>query len=333
MQTKTIAVTGATGFVGRYVVRELLKRGYAVRALVRDAAKARAVFGSPLPQGLASVYGDVCDPRALGELVRGCDAVIHLVGIIGEERGDAPDHPQTFERMHVTATRAVLEACRAAGVRRYLHMSALGVGPEGRTRYQQTKWEAEGLVRRSGLDWTVFRPSIIHGPDGMFVQLQAELCSGETAPWFFIPYFAGRRVDHAAPGGIVTYVPAKVQPVAAEDVAYAFAQALETPASIGEVYNLVGSETLDFREMAEFFRDTIPGTKKNMSTWYVPGEHAAVLARVACKVGLGPLLPFNEGQAIMATEDNTADPTKARIDLGLQPRPFRQTVREYAHLV
>jgi NADH dehydrogenase len=330
---RTVAVTGCTGFVGRHVVRELLGRGYQVRGLIRDAERARGVFGARPPEGLATVVGDVCDGQALDALVRGCDAVIHLVGIIREVRGEAADLPQTFERMHVRATKAIVDACARAGVRRYLHMSALTVGPEGKSRYQKTKWEAEQIVRRTELDWTIFRPGIIHGPDGEFMQTMAELASGEAPPYLFIPYFARARVDHRVVIGAVTYEPAMAQPVAVEDVAFAFAQAIETPGAIGEIYNLVGSERLDWREMVEFIRDTIPGTKKGLGVWYVPGNHAATLARVADRIGLGSLLPFDEGQALMATDDTVADPTKARVDLGLEPKGFRETVRGYAGMV
>jgi NADH dehydrogenase len=329
-QSKTIAVTGCTGFVGRHLVGELLSRGHRVRGLIRDSRTARAVFGATPPEGLSTIAGDVCDAHALDALVRGCDAAVHLVGIIREERGESLDRPQSFQRVHVQATRTIVGACRDAGVARYLHMSALNVGPEGRSAYQKTKWEAEGLVRRSGLDWTIFRPGIIHGPDGEFMRIMAELCSGEFPPYLFIPYFARSRVDRRVIAGAVTYEPAMTQPVAVEDVALGFANALETTRAVGEVYNLVGPEALDWRELAEFLRDTLHGTKKSLGVWHVPGEHAAAIARFASTIGLGKLLPFDEGQALMATEDTTADPTKARADLNLNPRPFKKTVEAYA---
>lgn len=326
----TIAVTGCTGFVGRYVTRELLKRGYQVRGLARDVSKAREVFGSPLPSGLSIVTGDCCDARVLSDLVRGCTAVVHLIGIIREDRGEDLARPQSFERMHVQATRAILEATNGAGIKRYVHMSALSVGPEGRSKYQKTKWEAEVSVRRSGLDWTIFRPSLIHGPDGEFVQMMTELCSGEMPPYFFIPYFAKGVVDHRVPGGPVSYEPAMVQPIAVEDVAFAFAQALEKPDSIGEVYNLAGPDALNWRELSELFRDSLHGTNKRLSTWYVPGEHAAVAAKVAGMVGLGKMLPFDEGQALMAMDDTSADITKARVELGVDPKPLRASIEAYS---
>ena len=323
-----IAVTGGTGFIGRRIVRELLKRGHSVRLLVRDHAKLRQAFGSPLPDGLSSVQGDVCDARALGELLRGVTACVHLVGIIREVRGEGL--PQTFERMHVRATQAIVDACKAAGVSRYVHMSALGVGPDGKSPYQQTKWQAELIVRRSGLDWTIFRPGLVHGADGEFVQMMNKLCGGEMPPYVFIPYFARTKIDTTVPAGAISFEPALVQPVAVEDVAEAFAEALARPQTIGEIYNLVGPEKLNWQELSEFFRDTLPGGNPRMGVWYVPGAHAAIIAQAAGKIGLGGLLPFDQGQALMATEDSIADPTKATLDLGITPRPFRATVRRYA---
>lgn len=345
-QSMTVAVTGASGFVGRSVVGEMLARGWRVRGLARslkdvkafdqrareiagEVAKARGLPGGGQVDWFA---GDACDAGSLDLLCRGAGAVVHLVGIIREVRG-GNGQPQTFERMHVKATQAAIEAAKRAGVRRYVQMSALGVGAEGRSQYQKTKWAAEQAVRRSGLDWTIFRPSLIHGQDSEFIAMLTEIASGEKPPFFFIPYFVRAEEDRRVPMRFGDWEPAKVQPVAIEDVAYAFAESLVRPESIGEVYNLTGSEVLDWRSLSETIRDVVPGTNKKMGTWFVPGEHAAMAAKAAAAVGLGGLLPFDEGQALMAIEDSAADWTKAKNDLGLTPRPFTESLREYAQKV
>src|SRR5260370_171617 len=156
-----VFITGARGFVGGGVVQALRADGHVVRCLVRRGSE-------PLLKGLGAVErveGDVLIRRTLDVAVAGCDAVIHLVGIIRER----PALAETFERLHVDATLNVLAAASGAGVRRVLHMSALGTRPGARARYHQTKWRAEEAVRSSGLDWTIFRPSIVYGHGDGFV--------------------------------------------------------------------------------------------------------------------------------------------------------------------
>src|SRR5207245_9806037 len=150
-----IAVTGATGFVGRHVAATLTGRGHRVRALVRRLGPARLLVG-PAP-GL--VPGDLAYAATLAALVRSSDAVIHLVGIIVE------GGPATFDAVHVEGTRRVLAAARAAGVRRAVHMSALGARDEpGAIPYHRTKRRAEHLARVSGLCHAIFRPQLVCGP-------------------------------------------------------------------------------------------------------------------------------------------------------------------------
>src|SRR5260370_14912176 len=150
-----VFITGARGFVGGGVVQALRADGHVVRCLVRRGSE-------PLLKGLGAVErveGDVLIRRTLDVAVAGCDAVIHLVGIIRER----PALAETFERLHVDATLNVLAAASGAGVRRVLHMSALGTRPGARARYHQTKWRAEEAVRESGTAWTIFRPSVVFG--------------------------------------------------------------------------------------------------------------------------------------------------------------------------
>ncbi len=342
-QSKTVAVTGASGFVGRSVVGEMIARGWRVRGLARDLANVKELDARAreiatevgAARGLSGggqvdwFAGDACDAAALDQVCRGANVVVHLVGIIREVRGES-GRPQTFERLHVRATQSAIDAAKRAGISRYVQMSALGVGAEGRSKYQQTKWAAEQAVRRSGLEWTIFRPALIHGRDSEFVGMLTEIASGEKAPFFFIPYFVRAEEDRRVPMRFGNWEPAKVQPVAVEDVAYAFAEALVRPQSIGEVYNLAGPDVLDWRSLSEAIRDDVPGTNKKMGTWFIPGEHAAMAAKAAAAVGLGGFLPFDEGQALMAIEDSTADYGKATKDLDFTPRPFTEALRGYA---
>ena len=137
----TVLLTGATGYVGGYVLDALLERGHSVRALVRSGGDALAAR-----DGVDVRHGDVTDAASLEGAFDGADAVIHLVGIIDE----SPSKGVTFERIHVGGTRRVVEAAQAAGVTRFVHMSANGARPDGPSAYQRTKWKAEEIVRAAG---------------------------------------------------------------------------------------------------------------------------------------------------------------------------------------
>src|SRR2546423_1581472 len=161
-----VALTGGTGFVGRHVAATLGARGHRVRVLAREPARARFLSEQPVE----IVAGGLTDRAALNRLAGGADAVIHLVGIIVEQSA------QTFTAVHVAGTEALLAAARQAGVRRFVHMSAVGARDEpGATSYHRTKRRAEQLVRDSGLSHAIFRPSIINGPESAPIQLLARL--------------------------------------------------------------------------------------------------------------------------------------------------------------
>ncbi len=320
---KTVAVTGAAGFVGRQVVTHLLSRGYHVRALVRDRNSARDKLPSGDPR-VTIVAGDAADSAVAGELLQGAQACIHLIGIIRETAGSK------FVKAHVRTTEALVAAARNAGCNRFLQMSALGVGHDGNTEYRRTKWDAEQIVRKSGLDWTIFRPSMIHGAGGEFIQTAVGWATGKTQPWFFLPFFTRREEHPTCPGGTAPEIEPVIAPVAVEDVAAAFVSAMTRRETVGEIYNLVGSETLSWPQMLLTIRDGVPGAKKNMVAWGIPGDLAALQAKGAKAIGLGWALPFDEGMAKMGMEDATASMEKARTDLGLEFRPFTESFGTYA---
>ena len=221
-----VLVTGGTGFVGRQVLRHLTQAGHSVRVLVRrpESSAARTVAQEA---GVGLVQGDVLDPVGMGRALQGMEAVVHLVGIIAEAGR------QTFDAVHVKATGHVVAAARSAGVVRLVHMSALGTRPGAASRYHQTKWAAEQMVRRSGLAWTVFRPSMIYGPQDAFVNLFARM-----SRWSPVLPVIG-------PGT------ARMQPVTVESVARAFAGALAEPRSVGQALDLCGPQRLTLPQVLD----------------------------------------------------------------------------------
>jgi len=314
-------VSGATGFVGRSVVRALLERGWSVRALVRDPTKARAAL--PVHDALTLVEGDVLAPGVAAELVRGASAAVNCIGIIRERPGG-----ETFRRLHVQATRALCEAASGASVRRFVQISALGVHDEGVAEYQRSKAEGERIVRASGLAWTILRPGMIHGPAGELTRLARAWASGRAAPFVFMPYFT-RIVPGSSPLR-PKFESARLQPVWVEDVARAVCESLEREEAEGEVYNLTGPETVTWPELLEFVRNRVPDAKPGQRAVGLPAPLAAAKARALGALGLGQLLPFDAGMALMAQDDSVAAPHKARTHLGLEPTPFREAFAGYA---
>lgn len=316
-----MAVTGATGFVGRSIVRELLVRGWSVRALARSESKARQVL--PQGAGLSVVQGGVLERDVLTELMDGVDACVHLVGIIREAGGQ-----QTFENMHAEATRRVVRAGeQASGVGsdkpaiRHVQMSALGVRDGSTIPYQKTKRQGEKAVEGSKLRWTIFRPGLIHGPDGEFTQMVRDWVRGKAAPFVFVPYFTG--------GWLPFGHGAATAPCRVEDVAKAFCDALDTDASIGKTYDLAGPDAIAFDDLLRLFKKHVPKSKA-LPILGVPGKAAVLQAKIAGAVGLGGLLPFDEGMARMAMEPSVSRCTFARADLGFDPMPFEDALKTYA---
>jgi uncharacterized protein YbjT (DUF2867 family) len=225
-----ILVTGGTGFVGQEVVGELLALGQRVRLLVRRPERAGRFASHPQVE---LIQGDVLKPETLPAAMIGVQTVIHLVGIIAETSR------VTFEQAHVEATRNVLAAAKQAGATRWIQMSALGTRPEARSRYHRTKWQAEELVRQSGLDWTIFRPSLVYGYDERDRLLNL-LRRALSWPLDFLQLYSFPLLDGGAP---------RIQPVSVREVARCFARAPAKEESIGRTFDLVGPVAFSWREM------------------------------------------------------------------------------------
>ncbi|GIK19535.1 MAG: hypothetical protein AMXMBFR77_18400 [Phycisphaerales bacterium] len=292
-----------------------------MRALARDPAKARVAL--PTHDNLDVVQGDVLGPGVAAELMRGSSAAVNCIGIIRERPGG-----ETFRRLHVQATRALCEAAAGGGVSRFVQISALGVHEEAATEYQRSKAEGERIVRASGLAWTILRPGLIHGQAGELTRQMRAWVTGRAAPFVFMPYFT-RVVPGSSPLR-PKFESARVQPVWVEDVARAVCDSLERPEAVGEVYNLTGPETVTWPEMLRFVREHVPDAKPGLRCVGLPAPIAAAKARALGAVGLGQLLPFDAGMALMAQEDSVARPHKARVHLGFEPVPFREAFAGYA---
>lgn len=210
-----IVVLGGTGFVGRHLLARLAADGHAITLLSRNLGPHPDRL---LPPGVALREMDVYDPGVLREAFTGADAVVNLVGILNEKG----DNGRGFRRAHVELTKLVIAAMQLAGVRRLLQMSSLNAG-RGHSHYLKSRGEAEAAVKSSGLDWTIFEPSVIFGPgDGFFCRFAALLKLAPVMP--------------------LARAGAKFAPVFVGDVVEAMVRALRDRRCFGEVYELYGPD-------------------------------------------------------------------------------------------
>lgn len=221
-----IVVTGGTGFVGRSVCEKLVERsgGASGRIVVptRRIAHARPIQMLPTVQPMET---DLSDPAALAHLLEGADALVHLVAVLhgSEER---------FRQVHVELPQRLAAACAKAGVRRVVHVSALGVAAEAPSRYLRSKAAGETVWRSSGLDVTVLRPSLIFGAHDRSLNLFAQLQG-------FAPLMPLAGAE------------SRYQPVWVEDVAAAVVRCLDDPTTIGQVIECTGPDTYTLRQIVE----------------------------------------------------------------------------------
>ena len=218
--------------------------------------------------------------------------------------------------MHFEGTKAVVDAAKRNGIKRYVHMSALGTRPDAVSDYHKTKFLAEEYVRSSGLNWTIFRPSLIHGPRGEFMAMEAKWARKQAPPFLFMPYFGAGPMGFGGAG--------KLQPVYVHDVARAFVDALDNRNTIGEVYPIAGPDEVTWPQLHETVARALVGHKR----WVMPMP--VWVARILASILPSRLLGFNRDQLIMSQEDNTSDISKLVDHFGWQPQPFAATLQAYA---
>ena len=292
-----VAIFGGTGFVGGYLVEALLEAGHTVCALVRPGSE------SKLRQAARCrvTEGDLADKGAIQATVEDCDAVIYNVGLLRE----FPSRGITFEEAHFDGVSRVVEAARDAGVRRFILMSANGVKAGG-TPYQDTKFRAERLVEESGLDATIFRPSVIFGDPRGTMEIATQLYADLVKPPVPAPGF--HRGWSPSRGALL------MSPVHIEDVADAFVAALDDPETHGKTIVLGGPEALSWTDMLGRVAAAV-GRRKAILP--VP---IGLMRLGAAALDWLPFFPVTRDQLTMLEEGNTAP----REDLeSLISRPAR----------
>ena len=292
-----VFITGGTGFVGNEVIRQLTKAGHEVHCLVRPGSEAKlAVIEnvSPFP-------GEIGDVNSLKKGMAGCDATINIVGIIRE----FPGKGVTFKKLHYEATQNMVQACRETGIKRYLQMSANGTRPDAKTAYHKTKWQAEETVRQSPLDWTIFRPSLIYGKGGEFVDMMADLVRKLPV----VPVIGDGRY--------------RMQPVAVGEVAQSFVKALAMPEAIGQTYHLGGRASYSYDEIIDLFGKALDRSP------VIKLHHPLLLMKPAVRVlEHFPQFPIASDQLAMLLEGNTCDPAEWAEAFDIKPADFADGLKK-----
>jgi NADH dehydrogenase len=270
--SKQVCIIGGSGFVGRALVRQAVAAGLEVTVACRHPERARDLLVS----GVRLVKADIINGHGLDEAVSGSDCVINLVGLLFE-RGQ-----YSFDAAHVKGTELVLQACKKFGVSQYLHMSALGAGKIPASRYARSKGDAETRVRQSGLNWTIFRPSIIYGEgDSFFTKFKA---MSNLAP--VMPVISGST---------------RFQPVWVEDVARAFISAIGNQHVQGNAYALGGPKSYSFLELMQLLMSTLGRCRLLIP---VPGFAAKIMAFF---MQLLPVPPLTPDQLKLLAQDNVVE--------------------------
>lgn len=231
MDIKKVLLLGGSGFVGTCIANRLSQRGVEVTVPTRRRERTKALIMQP---GVEMPEIDINAEGALAGLIRGQDAVINLVGVL-HSRDVVLPYSKDFADAHVELPKKIVAACKEAGVRRLVHMSALGADPQGPSEYLRSKGDGEAVVigARGDLDVTVFRPSVIFGLGDSFLSMFA----GVLRKLPFFPLGFGH---------------ARFQPVWVADVADAFIDSLSDPATFGKTYDLAGPKVYTLRELVEY---------------------------------------------------------------------------------
>lgn len=281
--------------MGNHVIDALLEKGHQVRVLVRPRSKDKLKRANETE----TVFGEATE---FSDLVNGAqdrDAIIHLIGIIRE----LPKRGITFHLLHTQVTSNIISAAKEAGVSRLLHMSALGARPDSPTAYLRTKFEAQELVCKSGLEYTIFRPSIIFGDGGEAIRMFANMVQKRIVP-------------------IVGNGKYRYQPINVKTVAQSFERSLHLEETKHHIFDLGGPDEVTFNNII----DTIARVmEKKILKIHIPLFPLRILTSILQRF---PDYPLTTEQITMLLEGSTCNTRPFYETFGLTPISLEQTLQE-----
>ncbi|MCI0329897.1 MAG: complex I NDUFA9 subunit family protein [candidate division Zixibacteria bacterium] len=291
-----VFVAGATGFVGSHIVKKLVAHGHSVIALAHKRSD-EVLKGAAVEKR----EGSILDLNSLRSTAKGAEAIVNAVGIIKEVKG------KTFDGIHRQGVENLIAAAKENGIKRFIHISALGTGAGIDTAYFRTKEAGEKVLMASGLDWTIFRPSMIVGPgDGFSTEMLALMKKGP-----FIPVIGKGEY--------------KLQMVYIEDVAECVALALQKPETIGQTYCLGGPDIMTMNEVLDFLARWKGIHKPKIHIpLFIMRPAAAIMKAVL------PNPPVTLDQIRMLLAAFTCDPTVASRVFEVTFKPWADAIKEYS---
>lgn len=297
-----VLLTGSTGFVGKAILLRLLSEGHEVVCLIRPKSANMLKSTEHEQKQIKYIKGDLFDHALLEKAASGCDAVVHLVGIIREN----PRNGVTFQRLHVTGTQNLLQAAMKAGVAHFVHMSALGAREQATSQYHQTKYAAEQAVIESGLPYTIFRPSVIFGPGDEFVNMLADIVRLPITPVI----------------GDGLY---QLQPVSRRTVADVFTQALTNPLARNRIFETGGPDKLTYLRILDDIGAALH--KRRVRKLHIP---LTLMKPVVSAMEGFSFFPITKTQLIMLQEGNIcADSDSLYQVFPTKKIPFAEGIKEY----
>lgn len=296
-----ILVAGGTGFIGAAVVRELRRRGRPVRILSRDPAKVERRFPG---LGVEAAAGDARDADSLRRAAEGCRAVVSCMQFQGFPV-EKPSKGRTFVEVDQHGNERLVAAAREAGVGRYVYLSGAGAAQDAPKVWYRAKWAAEQAIAASGVPYTVLRPSWVYGPEDN--ALNRFVTFARRLP--FVPVIGDGRQ--------------RIQPVFVEDVATVVADALETDAAAGRIFEIGGPEVLTMNEVLRTMLEVM-GKRKPLlhSPVFLPKLAGFFLQFL-------PNPPLSPSAVDFVTADATADNTALLATFKVRLTPLREGLAAY----
>lgn len=300
MKQKIVTVFGGTGFVGSYIVEELAKTGVSIKVVSRDPERAMPIKTAGTAGQIVLAQANLHNEASVRRAVENSEVVINLVGILFESG------KQNFTAVHSQGAELLAKAAKEAGVKRFIHMSALGIDKPSQSKYARTKLTGEKAVHAAFPDATIIRPSVIFGHEDNFFNKFAEMASFSP----FLPLIGSGKT--------------KFQPVYVGDIAKAFAKVVSNPYTAGKTYELGGPDVYTFRELMELMLRTIHKKRLLVSVPYsIASLKAAFLELLP-----HPLLTRDQVQ-LLKVDNIVSDRSLTFKDLGITPTALESIIPNY----